>query len=408
MFVAGDFMSPQSPTPRLAGHIPALDGIRGLAILLVMIQHLWIPLPETGLCSSWLNTLAGLGWTGVDLFFVLSGFLITGILIDAKGTPHFFQNFYMRRILRIFPLYYGVLVVVFLIVYHIPPLRSRGVEMMAQSQLWAWLYGTNILTTFFPERSLYFLGHFWSLAVEEHFYFVWPFLIWFFSRTTMIRLCLSVLIAALLLRVFMAMGTTYPIGAYILTPCRMDSLALGALLSFLLHNPRGTQHLRLPVRWIALASLSILLVLFYLRHGLNQTHDPLVQTLGFTLLSLFFGAVIFLTLHAPKTSLFSIFFGHPGMRFLGKYAYGLYVFHFPLSVAFAQASLYQRLHTVVKNPILTSFLFFMLGLAFSLLIAITSFHLFENPFLKLKRYFEYRSKTPDIPTPLSELTTTIS
>src|SRR5882672_5687186 len=101
--------------------IPALDGLRGVAILMVLLNHF---LPDRNYAPSrvmtWLSNAARSGWAGVDLFFVLSGFLITGILIEAKASPHYFRNFYMRRVLRIFPLYYGALVLVFVI---LPPLQ---------------------------------------------------------------------------------------------------------------------------------------------------------------------------------------------------------------------------------------------------------------------------------------------
>src|SRR5438874_11818359 len=128
---------------REAKHIPSLDGLRGLAIILVLLFHFT---PEggghtlIGVLTRWVSRL---GWCGVDLFFVLSGFLITGILFDAKGSPHYFRNFYMRRVLRIFPLYYGVLLVVFIIVPLFKTMTADDWRLM-NNQHWLWLYAANI------------------------------------------------------------------------------------------------------------------------------------------------------------------------------------------------------------------------------------------------------------------------
>ena len=151
-------------------HIPALDGVRAVAVLLVICFHFWQvftygPYSLVGKIAMW-------GQTGVDLFFVLSGFLITGILLDTKGSPSFLRNFYARRILRIFPLYYATL----LTIYLIGPLFRWSAWVPENQSLWFWTYLQNLPMTFAPGHVA---GpeHFWSLAVEEQFYMVWPFLV---------------------------------------------------------------------------------------------------------------------------------------------------------------------------------------------------------------------------------------
>jgi peptidoglycan/LPS O-acetylase OafA/YrhL len=144
-------------------HIPALDGIRGVAVLMVMLFHICPGLfrAEDSLFKV-VRRMAYIGQLGVDLFFVLSGFLITGILLRSKGSVGYFRNFYIRRILRIFPLYYGFLLVFFFLIP--PPYGTAGVP--ATGQAWYWFFGQNIASTF-TQTGTGGPGHFWSLAVED-------------------------------------------------------------------------------------------------------------------------------------------------------------------------------------------------------------------------------------------------
>src|SRR4051812_42732359 len=215
-------------------HIPALDGLRGLAIILVLLFHFTPEGIGATSAEKVLRSVASLGWCGVDLFFVLSGFLITGILYDAKGSPHFFRDFYMRRVLRIFPLYYGVLFLVFIVVPLLHPLTRASDQQFIHNQHWLWLYMANIpqaLTNAWPLKTGWVnLNHFWSLAIEEHFYLIWPALVFLLQRRTLMRICTACIITALILRclTYFLWNDT---AAYVLTPCRMDELAMGALVA---------------------------------------------------------------------------------------------------------------------------------------------------------------------------------
>src|SRR6185295_16426951 len=186
--------------PNLKGHVPALDAIRGLAILLVTGYRFWSP-PAEEAANDWLTSLFSLGLRGVDLFFVLSGFLITSILLDAKQKPHYFRNFYMRRTLRIFPLYYAVLAVTFVLLPLAGWSTTRLFPEAHANQGWLWFYGANVLQSLRGEWCLGGFNHFWSLAVEEHFYLVWPLVIYCCSRRTAMIACGGIIGAAVVARV---------------------------------------------------------------------------------------------------------------------------------------------------------------------------------------------------------------
>ena len=139
-------------------------------------------MPPTNWVERAIVGVTNYGSYGVELFFVLSGFLITGILYDAHNKPHYFRNFYMRRILRIFPLYYGVLALVFFVAPLIPLLRGPTLDYLVDRQAWAWLYAVNIYIAKHGEWSFSYLDHFWSLAIEEHFYLFWPLVVFLLAR----------------------------------------------------------------------------------------------------------------------------------------------------------------------------------------------------------------------------------
>jgi peptidoglycan/LPS O-acetylase OafA/YrhL len=394
-----------NPVPNLHGHIPALDGLRGIAIALVMLCH-FLPYNDqpTSLIGRLIFFVGRAGWSGVDLFFVLSGFLITGILLDAKGAPHFFRNFYARRTLRIFPLYYLVLFLIFLVIPLIwqRAFASADLEEIRRHQGWLWLYGTNILMTWKNDMGFFYadwlnLNPFWSLAVEEHFYLVWPLVVYLCSPRGLRGVCAAVILASFALRGVLFLRGGWDWGIYIFTPCRIDALALGGLLALILrHDPRAGGVLLRRAKWLALVLGLITLI------GLwqNPSRDGWASmTAGYTLLAAFFAALLLYSLAAQPASLAGRFFAAAPLRALGKYSYGLYVYHSILGPAFDRAFGQRKLDSLMRSHLhlgraayaASVLTFVVLASAASLVIAIASWHLFEKQVLKLKKYFEYRA-----------------
>jgi len=373
-------------------HIPVLDGVRGVAILLVLIFHFSVyghGLVPSGLFIDRLYyRVAGAGWIGVDLFFVLSGFLITGILYDAKQSQHYFRNFYARRVLRIFPLYYGALIV-FLVV--LPWLRPDHSELssMARDGVWYWSYLSNVKFAQDGWPQFGAIGHFWSLAVEEQFYLLWPALVLALTRRQLQIACLVCVIAALLVRVaLIAQGNNT--AAFVLTPARIDALAVGAYLAVTARGPEGLLRLsRLALPAVALLSLSVLII-FVMRQGFAG-YDPVVSTIGLTILACFFGAVLVVALTLPRGSLVARAFSSSFLSFFGRYSYGIYVFHHPLLFFKAGIIPLAIVPGLFGSQLLRQLVFLVVATAVSVAIAFLSWHLFEKQFLKLKTLFPYQS-----------------
>lgn len=357
--------------------IPPLDGVRGVAILLVLLGHTAESLVgEFGLSNPLLR-MGLLGWAGVDLFFVLSGFLITGILCDAKEKPHYFKNFYARRTLRIFPLYYGVLLLVLILSLIIPTLSISGEGHPG----WIWAYLTNFMIGINGAGSFGMLDHFWSLAVEEHFYLVWPALVLLLNRRTLMFVAAAALVVALLLRVSVTdMETGMSMSGYMFTPMRMDALAAGSLIALAARGPAGIGGLvkfAVVVGPLAFATFA-LLVLW--RHT-PEYSDPFIGTIGLSLLWAAFGSALVLSLTwAPLSRLMSGGF----LRWFGKYSYGLYVWH-PIVIIPLMHTDWAR--SLRGDSVLLGCLMMAFALALSIGIALVSWNVLEKQFLKLKVKF---------------------
>lgn len=386
-------MSSSRPWPPRGGWL-ALDGLRGVAILLVICVHYLGAEARAPLHPPLLFRLARAGWMGVDLFFVLSGFLITGILLDTRDDPHHFRNFYARRTLRIFPLYYLTLFLVFVVGAHVPGLDSPAFRHMANHQVWLWLYASNIKAAISHSSWMFgplgggwiVLSHMWSLAVEEQFYLVWPAVLYLTPHRWRPAMAGAVFAGALLLRLcFLAKGNG--LAAYMLMPCRMDALAAGALAAILLRRDGGFERL---LRWArpAVWGAGAVLAGYWLWHGDLWYHDPRVQGPGYSLVAVLGFGLVVLAAGLPATHPFVRVLSLGWLRSIGRVSYAMYIFHFALlKLVFRPLTPVQLWEPWLGSPWRVIALRFVLVLLISWALALLSWRLWEQPFLRLKRYF---------------------
>jgi peptidoglycan/LPS O-acetylase OafA/YrhL len=370
--------------------LPVLDGVRGLAVLMVLLFHFVGDRPPSSWGDRAIVHVTGFGAYGVELFFILSGFLITGILYDTHNRPHYFRNFYMRRFLRIFPLYYGVLALVFFVAPLIPLLRGPALDYLVHRQAWAWLYAVNIYIAKDGEWSFSYLNHFWSLAIEEHFYFFWPVVVFLLARRprALIMVSLITLLGAMLARLTGSLMGMSWWATYTLTPFRLDALTLGAFLAVTARQPGGLDRLARALPLVVTAIGGLLMVTFGWTRLVSREGLELVLPVRAALIEMLLACLLVWALIAPGRSTTSRFFCSRSMVFLGTYSYGLYVYHHFISYYLASNHIDVQLALRLGSHGAAIALQATLGASVSLALAYLSYELFEKRFLRLKRLFE--------------------
>jgi peptidoglycan/LPS O-acetylase OafA/YrhL len=354
-------------------YIPALDGIRGLAILAVIMYH------NFGLGDQYY-----IGWLGVDLFFVLSGYLITNSLINTLGSKDYLRNFFIKRVLRIFPIYYLVLFV-FLIFFPLLNFLNTEFNYYIQHQAWFWLYFQNWLLIFnFPKGNGYF-NHFWSLAVEEQFYLIWPFIILWLKKERRLLIFLIFVLTGLiavrsclwLLQIDHFNYTLF----YRFT--RIDGICIGCIIAIVKKMRPG--FLERNVAGVV-TSLAILNFIFFFLNRHNQFEFPYLAFVGYTTFASMLGLLVNQATITEGKQLIKVLTIFP-LRYIGKVSYGFYIFHLPVYLL-----LLPKLKSIIvpfSNRNFNEFAVSLICTLIAFCISVASYHIFETKFLRFKKRLNY-------------------
>jgi peptidoglycan/LPS O-acetylase OafA/YrhL len=323
------------------GRIPELDGLRGVAILLVVVWHYFYFYPDSNHHpTAFLHKLyvyfercIAIGWSGVDLFFVLSGFLIGGILLDVRTSPFYFKTFYLRRFFRIIPIYY-TWIALYILLAVLGFAFGRHIDALGEPKIWYdvgahFLFLQNLgFIHYSGVGSAWFVST-WSLAVEEQFYLAAPVIVRWLSSRVLVGLLISVFLLAPFLRVLVHYHFPPTVSldpAYILMPCRADSLAMGMLVAILWRKPQSHRWLQYNPAAIYLLVGAFLAGAVLLEAYSPSHHSIAMQSVGFSWLAIFFGLILILTLVSPRGPVASL----ARMSWLhefGRVSYCLYIIH---------------------------------------------------------------------------------
>jgi peptidoglycan/LPS O-acetylase OafA/YrhL len=379
---------------RDAGYIPALDGLRGIAIVLVMLHHFTVFPTTTGI-DSIITSVVAFSWAGVDLFFVLSGFLITGILLDTRRSERYFSSFYARRTLRIFPLYYLTLFLALVVLPQFPALHTVLAGTIDQPPQWPyWLYLSNFSIA---ERGFThgWLDLSWSLAIEEQFYLVWALVIWWCPPRLLAWLCTIIFVAEVFARSGARASGMVALPIYVVTWFRLDGLVVGALLALSLRAGIMPALARLTpvVVIVGVAGLIVVTIM----GGHTWWWNRRMQQFGYSLLAVIAGAMLVSALNRPADSLWPRMLSAEWLRAFGKYSYGLYLIHLPVMRAVREYVFNpEEFETLAVAPLIGQVLFYPLAAAPAFALAWLSWRFFEAPILSLKKHFAI-SRTAEMP-----------
>jgi peptidoglycan/LPS O-acetylase OafA/YrhL len=368
-----------------AERVPELDGIRGLAILMVLLFHI-LKRAESLTGSDLLRSMtwiARIGWVGVDIFFVLSGFLITSILLKSEDSPHYFKNFYVRRILRIFPLYYLVIIAVLIFLPTLDPQQA------ARTQA-AWpffmFYQQNWLYISQPAPSA-FLVVSWSLAIEEQFYLIWPAVVKFFSTRHLVMIGIGIIFFSLATRlIFITLGTgNFPIKEFFYygSLTRFEGLAAGALVAILFRSVEWKNRLAKYAKAGFILSILAFGALLFGNSFAHISESSNLTIWGYTLLALIGSALIILVSTQPENSWIRVVFRNKTLSFFGKYSYAMYLLHPPVLLV-----LWNYFVDAKRQSFQVWLVFILLSFFGTILASLLTWHFLEKHALGLKKHFE--------------------
>lgn len=355
-----------------------LDGLRAIGILCVIAVHFF-----------WLFANVLFCWVSIDLLFALSGLLITGILIETKEDKKYFKKFYMRRVLRIFPLYYLLIIGFTLYIYFITD-RPQGFQYFKDHLGFFYTYTQNWSFIFYGAPAESHLNHTWSLAVDEQIYLVWPLLIWICkTKKQLIYLCAGLLIFSLCFRVgYIAWlanhKSPFPFPYFVHTLCRLDSFGAGALLYCLL---KFRQQWLTKTKMVLLCIGSFLtLVLFALLDNTTYFTRYFMSNFGITVAGIHFTTWLYFAINRSYSFL-NFVWGSKLLVYIGKISYSLYVYHlFLYNLLMPKLSQFLSLNFHSNSLLLAT----IICLIITFTVSILSYTYIEKPIIKLKRRFSYQ------------------
>lgn len=371
-----------------------LDGVRGVAVGLVLLVHFTPDYPMPNRLLEWVKKGLHTGWIGVDLFFVLSGMLITDILLRTKGSSDTAKIFYARRCLRILPLYLASLTAAFVVLpWFVSSAADPRLASIQSTQIWYWAHCANLVVLFFGFPAMMSetvnLAHLWSLSVEEHFYLIWPLLVWSVPTRRLLWVAVTIILGAFGFRmgVRLAVDVDEMRGLFVQTPMRMDGLAVGSVLAILFRQVPA-RRLRIAAMVILPCCGGLLLGEFFIRKGLWST-APFVTTVGLTIIAVFFASWIVLLRTSAPRSWFVRTVDNPPFRFLGRYSYGIYVLHGLLTPTLDRCFPSSGAREFFGSTLVAMVALIAVKAICSIVAALISWHVLEAPCLRLKRLFEY-------------------
>lgn len=389
-------MSTQSKPSR----IPELDGLRGIAVTLVVVYHYFYLGPSPGdhpvvaeRLYLWFQRFFAVGWSGVDLFFVLSGFLIGGILLDAKDSPSYYKTFYLRRFCRILPLYYLWVFGYLLVMFTSHSWFSALLKVPSQappdaSVFWLFAFIQNVKYSSYVNLGWAWLSPTWSLAVEEQFYLIVPLLIRRLTRRALFMVLCAVTVAAPFVRMWARSHLlSQPVGldqVYTLLPCRADALALGVLTALLWRSASFRTWLSRNTTNLQILGTILLSGVIGLGYWAPDKYSLPNESFGYTWLAIFYAIVLLLVLEKPSGAVGS-FTRFKWLRELGRVSYCIYLVHFAAGWIFR-----ALLDTLVKHPSVwewTAFCFVAAIVVY--LFARASWTDIESPVLRRAHAYQY-------------------
>lgn len=378
-----------------ADRVPELDGLRGIAIFLVLIWHYAVIQirAEPYSIAHYLQRGLSLTWSGVDLFFVLSGFLIGGILLDNRDTSNYFKVFYIRRVCRIFPLYFLCLSLFFCLTYVLPDLaRTSPFNWLFEKPMPVWSYLTFTQNFAMVQESTFgpnWLGVTWSLAVEEQFYLVLPLIIYFVPTRRLHYVLIFVILLAPGLRTLLFYYHPRPsFPTFVLMPCRADALLLGVLCAYTTRQENLIRFLRGHLALIYVFCTVLLLGVATLIVKSQSVGSLAMSSYGYTILACLYACVLLIAV-IEKRGLVSAIARVKAFRKLGIIAFGVYMWH--QAISGLTHALFLKQVPQMLNGLECSVT--ILGLLITLIIGYVSWSFIEKPFVLIGHSVRYKTES---------------